>query len=299
MSSLRANPNILPELLSGLDNVQQQLNQADLQLASGRSINSPSDNPAGTEALVLNHAAQALNDTYQTNVGDLQTRLQTADSALASVVTNVNQAISLGVEAGNSDLSDAQRQAIAQQLQGIQQELVGIANTSYNGTYLFAGSLVETQPFALDSAAPDGVTYSGNSSVISVEVANGQSVNVNVPGNQLFQNSSGDLFGSINQLITAIQTNTGIAAANTSLGQAAAQFDSERVAYGSTLNQLQTTSTYLSSESVQLSTQETNIAGADLAKVTTNFSQAEVAYQTLLEAEGQILNLPNLLSYIE
>jgi len=104
MSSLRANPNILPELLSGLDNVQQQLNQADLQLASGRSINSPSDNPAGTEALVLNHAAQALNDTYQTNVGDLQTRLQTADSALSSVVTNINSAITLGVEAGNSPI---------------------------------------------------------------------------------------------------------------------------------------------------------------------------------------------------
>ncbi len=299
MSSLRANPNILPELLSGLDNVQQQLNQADLQLASGRSINSPSDNPAGTVALVLNHAAQALNDTYQTNVGDLQTRLQTADSALASVVTNVNSAISLGVEAGNSDLSDAQRQAIAAQLQGIQQELVGIANTSYNGTYLFAGSLVETQPFALDSAAPDGVTYSGNSSVTSVEVANGQSVNVNVPGNQLFQNPSGDLLGSINQLITAIQTNTGIAAANGNFGQAATQFNSERVAYGSTLNQLQTTSTYLANENVQLSTQETNIAGADLAKVTTDFSQAEVAYQTLLEAEGKILNLPTLLNYIQ
>lgn len=299
MSSLRANPNILPELLSGLDNVQQQLNQADLQLASGRSINTPSDNPAGTEALVLNHAAQALNDTYQTNVGDLQTRLQTADSALGSAVTEINQAITLGVEAGNSDLSDAQRQAIAAQLQGIQQGLVGIANTSYNGTYLFAGSLVETPPFALNSAAPDGVTYAGNSSVTSVEVAAGQTVNVNVPGDQMFLNPAGNLLGSINQLITAIQTNTGIAAANGSFGQAATQFDSARVAYGSTLNQLQSTSSFLSTESVQLSTQETNIAGADLAKVTTNFSQSEVAYQTLLEAESQILKLPTLLSYIE
>ncbi|MFY9805326.1 MAG: flagellar hook-associated protein FlgL [Candidatus Acidiferrales bacterium] len=299
MSSMRANPNILPDLLAGLDTVQQQLNQADLQLASGRSINSPSDNPAGTEALVLNHAAQAQNDTFQTNIGDLQTRLQTADSALSSAVTDINQAITLGVQAGNSDLSDSQRQAIASQLQGIQQELVGIANTSYNGTYLFAGTLVETTPFALDGTAPAGVTYSGNSSVASVEIASGQSVAVNVPGDQLFLNPAGSLLGSINQLITAIQTNSGIAAANVSFGQASSQFDSARVAYGATLNQLQSTSTYLASESVQLSTQETDIAGADIAKVTTTFSQAEVAYQTLIEAEGNILNLPNLLDFIQ
>jgi flagellar hook-associated protein 3 FlgL len=299
MSSMRANPNIIPDLLAGLTTTEQQLNQADLQLASGRSINSPSDNPAGTEALVLNRAAQAQNDTFQTNIGDLQTRLQTADSALSSAVTDINQAITLGVEAGNSDLSDSQRQAIAAQLQGIQQQLVGIANTSYNGTYLFAGTLVQTPPFALDPTAAAGVTYSGNSAVTSVEIASGQSVNVNVPGDQLFLNSSGSLLGSINQLITAIQTNTGIAAASASFGQASSEFDAQRVTYGTALNQLQSTNSFLASEGVQLSTQETNIAGADIAKVATNFSQDEVAYQTLLEAEGKILNLPTLLDYIQ
>ena len=299
MSSARVNPNILPDLLGGLEVVQQQLNQADLQLASGRSINSPSDNPVGSEALVLNHAAQAQNDTFQQNIGDLQSRLQTADSALNSATNEINQAITLGVEAGNSDLSTEQRQAIAVQLQGIQQQLVGIANTSYNGTYLFGGTLVENPPFAIDPTNPAGITYSGNSSTTSIEITNGDAANINVPGNQLFLNPAGSLLGSLNQLITAVQTNTGIAAANVSFGQAAPQFFTQRISYGATLSQLGSTSTILGNEQVQLATQETNIDGADIAQVTTNFSQAEVAYQTLLEAEGKILNLPNLLSFIQ
>jgi flagellar hook-associated protein 3 FlgL len=298
MSSTRVNPNILPDLLDGVETMQQQLNQADLELASGRSINQPSDNPVGTQALVLNHSAQAQNDTFQQNVGNLQSRMQTADSALNSAENAINQAITLGVQAGNSDLTNSQRQAIALQLQGIQQQLVNTANTSYNGTYLFAGTLVETAPFTLNPAVPAGVTYNGNASVTAVQIDSGESVNVNVPGDQLFLNPAGSLLGSLNQLITAVQTNTGISAANVAFGQGATQFYGQSVSYGSTLDQLQSTSTQLATEQVQLATQETSIDGADIAQVTTNFSQAEVAYQTLLEAEGKILNLPNLLSFI-
>jgi chemotaxis protein MotB len=64
------------------------------------------------------------------------------------------------VQAGNSSLSAGDRQAIAQQLQGIQQQLVSIANTRSGGTYLFAGTQVETQPFTLNSSSGSGVNYS-------------------------------------------------------------------------------------------------------------------------------------------
>jgi len=296
--SIRVNPNIVPDVLAGLNLTRQQLNTADLQLASGRTINQPSDDPAGIAALVLNHVAQAQNDSFQRNISNLQTTMQTADSTLNTAEGIIDQAISLGVQAGNSDLSDQQRQAIASQLQGIQQQLVAIGNTNVGGTYLFAGTQVQTAPFVLNSAVPAGVTYQGNDSVTSVELANNQSVNTNVPGDQLFLNPSGSLLGSLNQLITAIQTNTNIGAASTNLGTAASEFTTERLFYGSALNQLQSTSTLLSNEQVQLSTQEQNLSGADLATVSTNFSQAQIAYTSLLDAESRILSLPTLLSLL-
>lgn len=297
--TLRVNPNVLPDLLAGLDQARQQINQADAQLASGRTINQPSDNPAGTAALVLNHDAQSQTDTFRQNISDLQSKMQIADSALSSAESAIQQAISLGVEAGNSNLSNQDRQAVAQQLTGIQQQLLGIANATAGGTYLFGGTLVTTQPFTLNPSDPSGVTYNGNSAVTSVEIANGQSVTTNVPGNQLFLNSAGSVFGALNQLITAIQSNSGIAAANTAFGQAASEFNTARLSYGTSLNQLQSTDSFLANDQVQLQTQEGNISAADLAKVATNFSQADVAYNSLLQAESKILNLPNLLNYLQ
>jgi flagellar hook-associated protein 3 FlgL len=297
--TVRVSSNIIPDVLSGLNGLKQQLNTADIELASGRSINTPSDNPSGTAALVLNHAAQSSTDTFERNIGNLQSTLQIADSALNSAVGVINQAISLGVQAGNSSLSAGDRQAIAQQLQGIQQQLLSIANTRSSGTYLFAGTQVETQPFTLNSSSASGVNYNGNGSVTQVEIANGQSVNINVPGDQLFLNSAGSLLGSVNQLIIAVQTNTGIPAASDALGQASSEFDTQRSFYGTALNQLQSTSTFLSSQGLQLSSQESNIDAADIAKVTTTFSQAEVAYTALLEAEGKVLSLPNLISFLQ
>jgi len=297
--SVRVNPNIVPDLVAGIAQTQQQLNQADQQIASGRSINQPSDSPAGTAALILNHAAQGQADTLRVSVSNLQDRLQTADSALSSAVTAINQAISLGVEAGNSSLSDTDRQDIANQLTGIRQQLVSIANTSYSGTYLFAGSLVETEPFTLDPSSPAGATYNGNASTVTAEINSGDSVATNVPGDQLFLNPSGSLLGSIQQLITAIQSNSGIAAASTALGTAATVFNGQRVSYGSALTQLQSTGNLLNTEQTQLATQENNIDAADLAKATSDFSQASIAYQSLIGAESRILNLPNLLTFLE
>jgi flagellar hook-associated protein 3 FlgL len=296
--AIRANPDILPDLLAGIDTVQQNLDAENAELASGQSINAPADNPAGMEALILNHAASALSDTFQQNIGDLTARLQTADSVLGSAVTAVNSAISLGVQAGNSTLSDQDRQAIASNLQSIQQQLVSIGNTSYSGTYLFSGTLVDTQPFTLDPASPNGVDYAGNGAVTSVEIATGESISANSPGNQLFLNPAGNLLGSLSQLITAVQNNTGIGAANTTFGQAASEFDAQRISYGASLNQLQSTGTLLSSQQVQLATQASTIAGANTAQVATDFSQSEIAYQSLIEAEIKVLNLPTLLSLI-
>jgi flagellar hook-associated protein 3 FlgL len=298
--SLRPNPNPLPDLQFNFATVENQLNKADQELASGQSINQPSDDPAGTLALILNRAAQAQNDTFQSNVGDLTTRLQTADSALSSAVNVINQAISAGVEAGNSDLSNSQRSAIASELIGVQQDLVGIGNTSVGGSYLFAGTQSETQPFVIDNTTtPPTVTYQGNSNTTSVSISIGDSVTTNVPGDQLFMNSAGSLFGALGQLINAVQTNTGIAAANTTFGTAVTEFEGQKTVYGTALNQLQNAGSFLSAAQIQLATQETNIAGANFGEVTTNFSQADIAYQSLIAAQSKILNLPTLLTFLQ
>jgi flagellar hook-associated protein 3 FlgL len=297
--SIRVNPNVAPDLLSDLQIIQQQQNQADLQVASGRSINSPSDNPAGAADLVINSAQSSQVDQFQQNITNLETSLQIGDSTMSSVVEAFTQAISLGVQGGNSNYSSADLEAIAQQVSGIRNQILGLANTSSEGVYLFSGTEPGTQPYGLDPTSADGVSYSGNNAANSVEVSNGQMVQINIPGSQVFSNSAGDVFGALNQLISALQSGTGIDAANSAMDQAFNVLNTQRLFFGNTLSQVQQTSSFLSTEQLQLSTQANQIDSANMAAATTDLAQTDLASQTLLQAAGKTLGLPSLLNYIQ
>jgi flagellar hook-associated protein 3 FlgL len=296
---LRVNPDILPDLLSSIQQSQQNQQTAVQQLATGRTINNLSDNPAGAAALMVSNAQSSEVDQFQTNVSDAQSKLQTADSALNHAVQELTTAITVGTEGANGTLSTSDRQALAQQVQGLQQQMLGLANTSYQGVYVFGGTNVTSQPFTQDQSSASGVQYQGNSGVTSVQVGEGQSVQTNVSGSQLFLNSSGNVFQALNDLSNALTSGTGIDTANTEVQQAFSQLTTQRVFYGNALSQLQTSQNFLSQEQVNLSTQQNQLAGADLTTVIANSSQSQVNLEAALTATSQILSLPNLLTYLK
>jgi flagellar hook-associated protein 3 FlgL len=297
--SVRLNPDTTPDLLASIEQAQQNQQTAVQQMSTGRSVNNLSDNPAAAAALVDNDALSSENDQFLSNVSDLQGKLQAADSALSNATSVLTTAITVGTEGANGTMSAADRQALAQQVQGLQQQMLGLANTAYQGVYVFAGTNVTSPPFVANAGAPGGVQYNGNSGVTSVQVGEGQSVQSNVPGNQLFLNSSGNVLGALNDLANALNSGTGIDAANTEVQQAFSELTTQRVSYGNALSQLQSSQNFLNQEQVNLSTQQNQLVGANLTAVIANESQAQVDLQAALTATGQVLNLPSLLSYLK
>ncbi len=297
--SFRVNPNPTPDLLAAIAQDRQAENTALQQLSTGLQVNQLSDNPAAAASDVLVHVQSGQDDQYLQNISDLQSQFQTADATLSSVVQAVTQAISLGVEGANGTLNDSDRQAVAEQLTGIRDQVLSLANQTYQGNYLFAGTATSTQPFTLDATQPNGVVYNGNEGVNSVQLASGLTSAINVPGDQIFTNASGNLIGSLNNLITAVQNNSGIAAANTSLNQAFSELNVQRVFYGNALQQFQSTQTFLNSDKLQLSQQENTLVGADMSVSATNFQQASLATEAILSATGQILSSMNLLNFLK
>lgn len=297
--SVRLNPDTTPDLLASIEQAQQNQQNAVQQMSTGRSVNNLSDNPAAAAALVNNNALSSENDQFLSNVSDVQGKLQAADSALSNATSVLTTAITVGAEGANGTMSAGDRQALAQQVQGLQQQMLGLANTAYQGVYVFAGTNVTSPPFVANAGAPSGVQYNGNSGVTSVQVGEGQSVQSNIPGNQLFLNSSGNVLGALNDLANALNSGTGIDAANTEVQQAFSQLTTQRVSYGNALSQLQSSQNFLNQEQVNLSTQQNQLVGANLTAVIANESQAQVDLQAALSATGQVLNLPNLLSYLK
>lgn len=287
MSSVRVNPYPLPDLLSALANTQQQQNTSSLDLATGTRINKPSDDPAGAAQMVTNAAQSSQADTFLRSITSVTGLLQTADSTLNSVVTALQRAISLGVQGANGTLSDSDRADVASELTGIKQQLLSLANTPYQGEFIFSGTST-VQPFVADPTSPSGVTYNGNSGTNKVEVGQNYSLQINQPGSQLFAAASGNVFQSISDLINALQTNNNIGSAVSEVSNAYNHITAQRVFYGNALNQLQAQQNYLNSEKVDLATTANSISATDMAATSTAFTQAQVAIQADLAVMSRI-----------
>jgi flagellar hook-associated protein 3 FlgL len=295
---MRVDPNPYPDLLAAVAETQQQINLDEQQLATGQTVSVPSDNPAAAAALVQNADQTSQADQFQRSIGSIQGEVQSADSALSSVTTSLQQAITLGVEGANGTVNGADRAAIATQVQGIQTQLLALANLSYQGNYVFAGTATQTTPYVLDPNSPSGVTYQGNTGINHVTLGSNFSLQSNLPGSQLFAASGTDMFKSIQDLITSLQSGVGIDDAVTEVSSSSSSIDTQRVFYGNALNQLNSQQTYLSSETTQLAQQQNTVDGANLPLVISNLTTAETSVQATLAAIGQTAHI-NLFSYLK
>ena len=287
MSSIRVNPYPMPDLLSALENLQQQQSTATLELGTGSTINKPSDNPAGAAQVVQIQNASSQVDSFQQSAGSINSQLSTADSTLSSVVNVLQRALGLGVQGANGTLSDTDRSAIVDELSGIQSQLMSLANTTYQGQFLFAGT-AGVQPFVADANASSGVSYKGNSGTNFVTIGNGYQVQVNLPGSQVFNGPGADVFQAIHDLISALNANSGIPDAVTEVTNAYNYVTSQRVFYGNTMNQAQGQQAFLNMEKVNLSQQENTVASADMATVASQLASDQTAINATLSAIGSM-----------
>ena len=300
---MRVNSNYYTQILNSI-NATQESEQNDVQqLASGRRVNSPSDDPTAAALEVENLASTADAAQYQQNISSTQTLVQSAGSALSSVVTALTSAISSGVEAAGGTMTAAQQTQMATTVSGIRDQIMGLANTSVQGVYLFGGTASSTPPFQLTTDSSTGATnvaYSGDSGVNTVPVGNGQTVQSNVPGNQIFMAGTGNAMQSLTDLVNALQSNStsGIESAVGELQSAVSTVSLQQEFYGSASNQLTSDNTSLQTETVTLKSQENNLVGADVATVATNLTLAQTSQQAALEALAKAAPM-TLLNYLQ
>jgi sigma54-dependent transcription regulator len=177
--------------------------------------------------------------------------------------------------------------AVATELTGIRDEVLSLANSSYLGRYIFAGSQGGTQPFSLNAAtSPNTVTYNGDSAVSYVVTPAGQKIQTNVPGNQLFTAAGGDVLGALNALIADFTSGAPSAtsvADLASLSSALGYVDQQRAVIDNSINRLTASSNYASSESVQLQSAQDTLIQTDTAQVATQLNLAETQQAALTQ----------------
>jgi flagellar hook-associated protein 3 FlgL len=296
---MRVNPNMVPDILADLQQSQSTLNTTLQEVSTGKSVTEPSDNPSASAQMVQNGIETANVDQYTQNITDVMTTVQTAASALSSVASSLTQAVSLGTEGANGTNSSANLATLAQQVQSILASVVSDANTSVEGTYLFGGTVSTTLPYTADSTSPTGYTYNGNSDVNSVAVGDNLNVPVNVPGSQIFSDSSNNVLGALSSLVSALQSGNSaqISTATTAVSSAVNLVSQQQGFYSNAESRLNAQETVLQQDTVTLTSQQNNLIGVDEATAATELSQAETDNSAALAAAAKVL--PNsLLNYL-
>ncbi len=270
------------------------------QVSSGKRLTAPSDDPIAAAQLLVIQDQLAQNDQFTRSVQGLQSELQSADSALSTIVNALTQAISLGTQGANGTLSDSERQIIANQVDSIKQQMLSSANTAYQGVYLFGGTNTSTAPYVNDVTSPSGVSYVGNGSTNQVETSPGHLLTVNKPGSDIFGTTAGgtDVFQALTDLSTALATNGNISGATTEVQQAFSNVNAQRTFYGTTLSTLNTDATSLGQQNFNLNQQQTALDGTDLAQAATQLAQAQVTLQAAYTVFGKV-SQNNLFSYLK
>ncbi len=272
---MQVNPFFVTNLSSALDQTQATQQQLSTELSSGLGVTSIGQNPvvAAQNSQLLNQIG--IEDSFTQSSSLVQGMLNVTDSALGSVVTQLNEAISLGSQGSNGTLNASQLQAVSNQLGGIRDEVLSLANTSYQGQYVFGGSQTSSPPFTLNtSTSPATVTYNGDSIVNQLQTPNGQPIALNIPGSQIFTSSTANVLGALNTIIADFANgNSAAGAADTAALNSALNFVSQqRVTLDNSISRLTTATSAASAQSTQLTTVQTNLIQADIPGVSTQLS---------------------------
>jgi flagellar hook-associated protein 3 FlgL len=178
-------------LLSSIQSIEQRMQQDQTEITSGNRINQPSDDPAGAADVVRLTGEKAEIDQYTSNAAAGRDRLNFTDSVLSNVQTMRN--IGLGTNANPS--------VYTTEMNSLRDQIVSTANSSFQGSYLFGGTVADKPPYAVQ---PDrSVTYQGNSNVTKVQVGGSSTLQVQIPGDQVFSGPI-NVFDGIKQLSDAI-----------------------------------------------------------------------------------------------
>jgi flagellar hook-associated protein 3 FlgL len=188
---------------------QTELARLQAQIATGKRILSPSDDPAASAQVLDIENATSQTDQYQRNADMITSRLQLEETTIASASDVLTRARELALQGRSGQYSDEERSYLAVEVRQLLAQMMSLANTrDGNGEYLFAGFQGKTQPFALNSTTGD-VDYNGDQGSRVVNVSPTNTVADADPGSDVFmmiRNGNGSFATSVN----GANTGTGV-----------------------------------------------------------------------------------------
>ncbi|MDR5906060.1 flagellar hook-associated protein FlgL [Franzmannia qiaohouensis] len=171
--------------VSSMNRQQNDFMKVGQQIASGRRVVNPSDDPQAASRAVGVAQSKAVTQQHMDARVSARNSLSQEESILNSVSDAIASAKTLMIQASSDTLSDVDRQSIASELRGIYETVIGQANaTDGNGRYLFGGYQDSSPPYVRE--ADGSVSYVGDNNVREQRIDSSRLLPVTDNGNKIF-----------------------------------------------------------------------------------------------------------------
>ncbi|MDO8106134.1 flagellar hook-associated protein FlgL [Isoptericola sp. b441] len=287
---------------STLANLQLNLSKmSDLQaqMSSGKKITKPSDDPAGTAQALSLRAQNRATTQYQRNAQDGEAWLTTIDTAMQTSVTTLRRVRDLVVQSGSGALNATGREALATEIEGLRDSLLGQANTSYLGRSVFAGSSNAGAAFRVDSTTtPPTYTWTGSPDAsVQRRLAPDTTVRADADGSAFFGDGATSVFTMLDDIAAGLRAGTDVTSKLDDIDTRTSSMLGELSNVGTRTNQIKAAQSNNALALQDVSTRLSGVEDIDLAQTVVELQMQEVAYKGALGATARVLQ-PTLMDFL-
>ena len=294
------NSMMINTFLTNLGKNATRLSKYQNQMQTGKKFSRPSDDPVAASYAVQFDTDIAKETQYLVNVEAAEEMLTATETALTSYNNVLGRVHELTVQASSTTMSASAREAITNELEQLREELISVANTTYNGRYLFSGYQTDEKLISDDGTYLIDVQ---DNEVINYQVGQANRMQVNVLGTEAFgpatEGGKPLAFRTIDNLITATKANNtddikGMLDEVSNLQDIVLKSVTD---IGGRMNRLNLARSRITNNTNNLDEMRSLNEDVDIAEATTNFSMEKIVYQSALAAGAQIIQ-PTLLDFI-
>ncbi|WP_426333572.1 flagellar hook-associated protein FlgL [Paenibacillus silvae] len=287
-------------LILNLNRNAQQMNNTQTQLATGRKINKPSDDPVGITYSLRYRAELSSNEQYQKNVDSTISWLEFNDTVMDQTSSVVGRLRELTVQAATGTNPQEALDSINEEVKQLKAQLVDIANSKLNGKYIFNGETYDQKPYDFPLSSDGSFDTSGAASIITdsgkINFIVGESIQmpINVTGNEFFGNSTENdnlfvIFNTISQALTSGNLNE-LSNQLDTIDSRTDKMLAFRAEVGAKTNRVDLMQGRLSDLEVNLTDLQSKVEDADFAELSIKSKIQENIYNASLSTGAKIIS---------
>jgi len=304
---------MMREYLGNLNTNLTNMTDYQQKVATGKSINSLSDDPIGLISVMNCNAKLGKNAEYESTVDSALAWLEQTDTSVYQLNQVLQSSYETLVEVANGDLSESDKSSAAEYIAQLRDQVLTIANGQNSNNYMFGGYNVDNKPFTVDSNGD--ILYNGldltdetnpdlikaDSQAITYQIGSGITMEVSITGTELLGTGDTNAYTVLDNLYNALTSDASaeeLGGYISSLQNCQSNVLSIESKVGGMVNQLELLKNRYEDEDLTYKELKSNVGNVDIAEAYTNYVMADTVYNAALKVGTQIIQA-SILDYLK